>query len=233
MTRADRSRPADHGSERRVQDHLGWRNYERKPAEIYARSFAAIRGEADLARFDRKVRPVVTRLIHACGEPGIAEMVRHSRGVVTATKEALSDGAPVFCDSSMVAAGIMEKLMPANNDIVMTLNESQVSVIAENIGNTRSAAAVRLWADRIESGIVVIGNAPTALFHLLELLDEGWPRPASILAFPVGFVGAAESKAELVRNPRGCEFITLEGRRGGSAMAAAAVNSFLSDCGIR
>ena len=232
MNRPDRYRPAEYDPDRHVREHRGWRNYERIPGEIYARSFAAIRSEADLTRFDRQLRPVVTRLIHACGEPGIAELVRFSGGVVTATKEALAQGAPVFCDSAMVAAGIMERLMPANNDIVVTLNDSQVSVIAEKIGNTRSAAAVRLWAERIESGVVVIGNAPTALFHLLELLDEGLPRPASILAFPVGFVGAAESKAELVRNPRGCEFITLEGRRGGSAMAAAAVNSFLTDTGI-
>ena len=231
MTRTDMSRPADFGPECDVKDHRGWRDYERVPAEIYARSFAAIRREVDLTRFDRQLWPVVTRLIHACGEPGIAESVCCSEGLVTATRNALAAGAPMFCDSAMVAAGIMRRLMPAKNDVVMTLNESRVPAIAEKIGNTRSAAAVRLWAGRIESGVVVIGNAPTALFHLLELLDEGWPKPASILAFPVGFVGAAESKAELVRNPRGCEYITLEGRRGGSAMAAAAVNSILSDVG--
>ncbi len=231
MTRTDMSRPADFGTDSDVKDHCGWRDYERVPAEIYARSFAAIRREVDLTRFDRQLRPVVTRLIHSCGEPGIAENVCCSGGIVTATRNALAAGAPVFCDSAMVDAGIMRRLMPAKNDVVMTLHESRVPAIAEKIGNTRSAAAVRLWAERIESGVVVIGNAPTALFHLLELLDEGWPRPASILAFPVGFVGAAESKAELVRNPRECEFITLEGRRGGSAMAAAAVNSILSNAG--
>ncbi len=225
----DRSRPQ--GPDRDVQDHCGWRSYERVPAEIYAKSFAAIGDAADLSRFDRMLRPVVTRMIHACGEPAIADLVRNSGDVVDATRQALTSGAPVLCDSSMVAAGIMLKFMPANNDVVVTLNDRRVSVIAETIGNTRSAAAVRLWADRIESGVVVIGNAPTALFHLLELLDEGWPKPASILAFPVGFVGAEESKAELVRDPRGCEFITLAGRRGGSAIAAAAVNSFLSDTG--
>ena len=229
MTRAETSSLPDRHSHPNAAARCDWRNYERVPSEIYAQSFATIEREADLARFDSQIRPVVTRMIHACGEVGIAEHVRHSAGAVASAQRALVDRAPVLCDSTMVAAGIMRRHLPADNDVVTTLNDDRVRAIADDIGNTRSAAAVTLWAERIENAVVVIGNAPTALFHLLELLDEGWPKPACILAFPVGFVGAAESKAELARDPRGCEFITLAGRWGGSAIAAAASNSLILD----
>lgn len=201
--------------------------YERVPSVIYARSFAAIRREADLERFDPTMRGVVARLIHACGDPAIVDSIVSSDGVGERVRGALASGAPILCDSTMVAAGIIERRLPAGNAVLTTLTDSRVPGLAAEIGNTRSAAAVRLWRDRIESAVVAIGNAPTALFHLLELLDQGWPRPAAILAFPVGFVGAVESKAELASNPRGCAFLTLAGRRGGSAMAAAAVNAHL------
>lgn len=134
-------------------------------------------------------------------------------------------GAPVLCDCEMVGAGIIRRYLPAGNEVIVTLNDPKVPGIAAGIGNTRSAAAVELWAERLEGAVVAVGNAPTALFHLLELIDEGAPKPAVILGFPVGFVGAAESKAELAGNPRGCEFVALRGRRGGSAMASAAVNA--------
>ena len=148
-----------------------------------------------------------------------------SSGAYAAGHAALQAGAPVFCDCEMVGAGIIRRYLPQDNEVIVTLNDPRVPGIAAGIGNTRSAAAVELWAERLEGAVVAIGNAPTALFHLLELLDEGAPRPALILGFPVGFVGAAESKAELADNPRGCDFVTLRGRRGGSAMASAAVNA--------
>jgi precorrin-8X/cobalt-precorrin-8 methylmutase len=148
-----------------------------------------------------------------------------SSGAYAAGHAALQAGAPVFCDCEMVGAGIIRRYLPCNNEVIVTLNDPRVPGIAAEIGNTRSAAAVELWAERLEGAVVAIGNAPTALFHLLELLDLGAPRPALILGFPVGFVGAAESKAELADNPRGCEFVALRGRRGGSAMASAAVNA--------
>ena len=146
-------------------------------------------------------------------------------GAFAAGAAALRSGAPVLCDCEMVGAGIIRRYLPAENDVVVTLNDPSVPALAAEIGNTRSAAAVELWRDRIEGAVVAVGNAPTALFHLLERLDAGWPKPAVILGFPVGFVGAAESKAELAARPRGCEFVALKGRRGGSAMASAAVNA--------
>lgn len=171
------------------------------------------------------MQEVAIRLIHACGMIDIADRLAHSDGAVDAGRVALSSGRPVLCDCEMVAAGVIRRHLPAGNEVIVTLNESRVPELANNLANTRSAAAVELWRPHLEGAIVAIGNAPTALFHLLELLDEGAPRPAVILGFPVGFVGAAESKAELAGNPRACEFICLRGRRGGSAMASAAVNA--------
>lgn len=171
------------------------------------------------------MHPVITRLIHACGMVEVADRLAFSEGAALAGHNALKAGAPIFCDCEMVGAGIIRRYLPAQNDVVVTLNDTAVPQLAQDIGNTRSAAAVELWRDRIEGAVVAIGNAPTALFHLLELLDTGWPKPAVILGFPVGFVGAAESKAELAANPRGCDYIALRGRRGGSAMASAAVNA--------
>jgi len=201
------------------------RPYEKVPSEIYAQSFATVRKEARLERFSAGMEAVAIRLIHACGMVEVADRLAFSDGACQAGRAALEAGAPVLCDCEMVGAGIIRRYLPAGNDVLVTLNDLSVPALAKEIGNTRSAAAVELWRDRIEGAVVVIGNAPTALFHLLELLDGGWPKPAVILGFPVGFVGAAESKAELAANPRGCEFIALRGRRGGSAMASAAVNA--------
>ena len=201
------------------------RPYEKDPAAIYAASFATVRAEARLERFPVAMQPVMTRLIHACGMIEIADRLAYSARAAEVGHAALKAGAPVFCDCEMVGAGIIRRYLPAQNDVIVTLNDPAVPRRAKEIGNTRSAAAVELWQERLAGSVVAIGNAPTALFHLLELLDRGWPKPALILGFPVGFVGAAESKAELAADARGCEFIALRGRRGGSAMASAAVNA--------
>jgi precorrin-8X/cobalt-precorrin-8 methylmutase len=201
------------------------RPYEKNPSAIYEMSFATVRREARLDRFGAGMESLAIRLIHACGMVEVADRLAFSSGAYAAGHAALQAGAPVFCDCEMVGAGIIRRYLPCQNDVIVTLNDPRVPGIAAGIGNTRSAAAVELWAERLEGAVVAIGNAPTALFHLLELLDEGAPRPALILGFPVGFVGAAESKAELADNPRGCEFVALRGRRGGSAMASAAVNA--------
>jgi precorrin-8X/cobalt-precorrin-8 methylmutase len=201
------------------------RPYEKDPAAIYAASFATVRAEANLDRFDSGMAALVTRIIHACGMIEIADSVAFSQGAYLAGHRALQNGAPVLCDCEMVAAGIIRRYLPAGNDVICTLNDASVPDRAARIGTTRSAAAVDLWADRLEGAVVAVGNAPTALFHLLEALEAGAPKPAIILGFPVGFVGAAESKAELAANPQGCDFIALRGRRGGSAIASAAVNA--------
>lgn len=201
------------------------RPYERDPSAIYRQSFATVRKEARLERFDTGMQSVAIRLIHACGMVEVADRLAFSQNAYAAGHAALQSGAPILCDCEMVGAGIIRRYLPANNDVIVTLNNAETPALAAEIGNTRSAAAVEAWRDHIEGAVVVIGNAPTALFHLLELLDEGWPKPALIIGFPVGFVGAAESKAELAERPRGCEFIALRGRRGGSAMASAALNA--------
>ena len=199
--------------------------YEKDPAAIYAASFATVRREANLVRFDAGIEAIAVRLIHACGMVEVADQLIFSEGAYEAGHAALRSGAPVLCDCEMVAAGIVRRALSGGTEVVVTLNDASVPARAAAIGNTRSAAAVELWRDRLDGAIVAIGNAPTALFHLLELLDQGWPRPALILGFPVGFVGAAESKAELAGDPRGCDYVALAGRRGGSAMASAAVNA--------
>lgn len=201
------------------------RPYERDPAAIYAASFATVRAEANLDRFDAGMQSVAIRLIHACGMVEVADRLAYSPDAYAAGHAALQSGAPVLCDCEMVGAGIIRRYLPAGNEVIVTLNDASVPDRAKAIGNTRSAAAVELWAEKLEGAVVAIGNAPTALFHLLELIDAGAPRPAIILGFPVGFVGAAESKAELVANARGCNFVALRGRRGGSAIASAAVNA--------
>lgn len=197
------------------------RPYLKDPAAIYAESFATVAREARLDRFPESLRSLATRVVHACGMIEVADRLAFSPDAGDAGRLALLSGAPVLCDCEMVASGITGLANP----VLVTLNDPSVPALAASLGTTRSAAAVDLWRDRIEGAVVAIGNAPTALFHLLERLDEGWSRPALILAFPVGFVGAAESKAELATNPRGVPFVTLRGRRGGSAMAAAAVNA--------
>jgi precorrin-8X/cobalt-precorrin-8 methylmutase len=201
------------------------RPYLKDPAAIYAESFATVAREVRLERFPEALRPVVTRVVHACGMVEVADRLAFSADAGEAGRAALAAGAPVICDCEMVRAGIIRSRMPAGNELLVTLNEPGVPELAGRLGTTRSAAAVELWEGRIAGAVVAIGNAPTALFHLLERLDAGWPKPALILAFPVGFVGAAESKAEIAADPRGVPFVALRGRRGGSAMAAAAVNA--------
>lgn len=200
-------------------------DYIRNGEDIYRKSFAIIRAEASLQQLPADLAHVAVRLIHACGMTDIVQDIAASPDAVEAGRSALASGAPILCDAQMVANGITRKRLPTDNAIICTLNDPQVPTIAQQIHNTRSAAAMELWQSHMAGSVVAIGNAPTALFRLLELLDAGAPQPALILGFPVGFVGAAESKAELAINSRGVPFITLHGRRGGSAIAAAAVNA--------
>jgi precorrin-8X/cobalt-precorrin-8 methylmutase len=200
-------------------------DYIRDGARIYERSFAIIRTEADLARFSSEEADIVVRMIHACGCVEVAGHVAFGAGLVGAAREALARGAPILCDSEMVAHGITRARLPARNDVVCTLHDARVAVLAQKLGTTRSAAALDLWQDRLGGAVVAIGNAPTALFRLLEMLDAGAPKPAALLGIPVGFVGAAESKDALAADSRGVPFLTVRGRMGGSAMTAAAVNA--------
>ncbi|MEU0498278.1 precorrin-8X methylmutase [Mycobacterium sp. NPDC006124] len=204
-------------------------DYTRDAAEIYRQSFAMIRDEADLARFPDDVSRVVVRLIHTCGQVDVAQHVAFSPGVVEAAHGALAAGAPILCDSSMVAAGITRSRLPADNEVVSLVADPRAADLAATMGNTRSAAGFDLWADRLGGAVVAIGNAPTALFRLLELIDQGAPVPAAVLGGPVGFVGSAQSKDELVDRPRGMDYLVVTGRRGGSAMAAAAVNAVATE----
>ncbi|SDX39372.1 precorrin-8X methylmutase [Allochromatium warmingii] len=199
--------------------------YTRDAHDIYRQSFAIIRAEADLSRIPADLEALAVRVIHACGMPEIVSDLAFSPNAGAAGRAALEAGAPILCDSRMVSEGITRARMPADNPILCTLHDPSVSVLARELGNTRTAAALELWRPHLAGSLVVVGNAPTALFRLLELLDEGAPKPALILGFPVGFVGAVESKAALAANSRGVPFVTLHGRRGGSAMAAAAVNA--------
>ncbi|MBK1647844.1 precorrin-8X methylmutase [Rhabdochromatium marinum] len=200
-------------------------DYNRDGAAIYRESFAIIRAETHLARFPADLESVAVRVVHACGMPDAADDLLFSADAGTAGRAALVAGAPVLCDSRMVAEGVIRARLPAENAVLCTLHDPQVPALAEQLGNTRTAAALELWQPHLAGALVVIGNAPTALFRLLELLDAGAPRPALILGFPVGFVGAAESKAALAEDSRGVPYVTIRGRRGGSAMAAAAVNA--------
>jgi precorrin-8X/cobalt-precorrin-8 methylmutase len=204
-------------------------DYIRNGDEIYRRSFSMIRAEAQLDHLPADLALVAVRLIHTCGMTDIVTDLAASPGAATQGRLALQAGCPIFCDAQMVAEGITRKRLPADNPVICTLKSPEVPTLAQELGNTRSAAALELWRPKLAGAIVAIGNAPTALFRLLELLDEGWPKPALILGFPVGFVGAAESKAELAANSRDVPFITLQGRRGGSAMAAAAVNALAKE----
>lgn len=203
-------------------------DYIRDADEIYRQSFATIRDEADLARFPADVARVVVRMIHTCGQVDLTGHIAFTPGVVSATQAALAAGAPVLCDSSMVAAGITAARLPAGNEVVSLVADPGAPALADRAGTTRSAAGVQLWADRLGGAVLAIGNAPTALFALLELIDAGAPAPVAVLGGPVGFVGSAQSKQELVNNPRGMEYLVVQGRRGGSAMAAAAVNAIAS-----
>jgi precorrin-8X/cobalt-precorrin-8 methylmutase len=199
--------------------------YLRDGAAIYARSFAIIRQESDLARFSEAEATIAVRMIHACGLVEAARAIEFSADFVTAARAALARGAPILCDAEMVAHGIIRRFLPAKNEVICTLNDELVPDLADELGTTRSAAALELWRERLAGAVVAIGNAPTALFHLLEMLDRGALRPAAILGIPVGFVGAAESKEALAGNTQKIPFLIVRGRLGGSAMTAAAINA--------
>lgn len=204
-------------------------DYEKDGAAIYRQSFATIRAEADLAGLPADVSQVVVRMIHACGMVDLVRDLSYTPGVVARAREALRGGAPIFTDVRMVASGVTRKRLPAGNDVLCTLTDPAVPELAAKLGTTRSAAALELWRDRLEGSVVAVGNAPTALFRLLEMIEEGAPRPAAVIGVPVGFVGATESKEALAAHPSGLEHIVVRGRRGGSAIAAAAVNAIASE----
>ena len=209
-------------------DSTGGYEYVRDGAEIYRRSFATIRAEAELDGMPPEVAQVAVRMIHACGMVDLARDIAWSPRAVLAAREALRGGAPVFCDAAMVAAGVTRRRLPADNDIVCTLGDERVPGLAAELGTTRSAAAMELWRDRLAGAVVAVGNAPTALFRLLEMIDAGAGRPAAVLGLPVGFIGAAESKQALADHPA-LEHLVVHGRRGGSAMAVAAINAIASE----
>jgi len=199
-------------------------HYLHDGAAIYERSFAIIRAEADLSQFSEAEEDVAVRMIHACGMVEASKSFVFASGVVTAAREALRAGAAILCDSEMVSHGVTRTRLPAENAVICTLRDPTVPALAAKLRTTRSAAAIELWVDRLAGSVVAIGNAPTSLFRLLEMLDQGAPHPAAILGIPVGFVGAEESKEALITNPHGVPFIAVRGRIGGSAMTAAALN---------
>jgi len=203
-------------------------DYIRDGAEIYQNSFAIIRSEADLVRFGPEEERVAVRVIHACGMVEIASELFFSPGAARAGIAALAQGAPILCDANMVAHGVTRARLPADNEVICTLADPRVPELAKKLGTTRTAAAMELWREKLGGAVVAFGNAPTALFHLLEMLDAGAPRPALIIAMPVGFVGAAESKEAAIADGR-VPVIAMRGRRGGSAMAAAALNALASE----
>ena len=203
--------------------------YEKNGAEIYRRSFATIRAQADLGRFSAEESQVAVRMIHACGMVDLVEDIAFSPGAVLRARAALRSGAPILCDVQMVASGVSRRRLPADNEVVCTLSEPGVADLALEMGNTRTAASVELWRDRLDGAVIAIGNAPTALFHLLELLRDIDIRPAAVLGIPVGFIGAAESKQALVDNDLGLNYIVVHGRRGGSAITCGALNAIASE----
>jgi precorrin-8X/cobalt-precorrin-8 methylmutase len=203
--------------------------YIRDGAEIYRQSFATIRAEADLSGLPADVAQVAVRMIHACGMVDLVPDISWSPGVVAKARAALRAGAPILCDAQMVAAGVTRKRLPADNEVVCMLGDPRVPELASSLGNTRSVAGFELVRDRLGDSVVAIGNAPTALFHLLDMIAGGAPRPAAVLGIPVGFIGAAESKDALAANDLGLEYLVVRGRRGGSAITAAAVNAIASE----
>jgi precorrin-8X/cobalt-precorrin-8 methylmutase len=200
-------------------------DYIRDGAAIYERSFSIIREESDLSRFTPEQAEIAVRMIHACGRVDAAAFFEFSDDFVANARQALRDGAPIFCDAQMVAHGVTRARLPANNDVICTLRDQRTPELAEKLGTTRSAAALELWRNQLEGSVVAIGNAPTALFHLLEMMEHGAPKPAAILGIPVGFVGAAESKDALAERSYNVPWLIVRGRMGGSAMAAAALNA--------
>jgi precorrin-8X/cobalt-precorrin-8 methylmutase len=201
--------------------------YEKDGAEIYRRSFATIRAETDLTGLPEDVARVAVRMVHACGQVDLVEDLAYSPAVVARAREALDAGAPVLCDAEMVASGVTRRRLPEDNEVVCTLNDPRTPALAADLGTTRTAAALELWRDRLDGAVVAIGNAPTALFHLLEMVAAGAPRPAAVLGIPVGFIGAVESKDALAASD--LQHLVVRGRRGGSAITAAAVNAIASD----
>jgi precorrin-8X/cobalt-precorrin-8 methylmutase len=204
-------------------------DYLRDPKAIYAESFRQVRAASDLSRVPAELEAVALRLVHACGMPELLDDLVWSDDLAAAARQALADGAPVLADCRMVQEGVIRTRLPAENAVICTLPDPRVPELARELATTRSAAAVELWRDRLDGAVVAIGNAPTALFHLLEMLQAGAPRPAAILGFPVGFVGAAESKQALSQGGHGVPYLVLQGRKGGSALAAAAVNALASE----
>jgi precorrin-8X/cobalt-precorrin-8 methylmutase len=200
-------------------------DYVTEPAEIYRRSFAIIRLEADLFRLPEDMRPVAVRMIHACGDVRLIDDLAFHQRLVTAARTALQAGAVILTDTKMLAAGITRRRLPADNDVLCRLDDPRAAELAKRWETTRSAAAVSLWAEHLAGAVVAIGNAPTALFHLLELIADGAPHPAAIIGIPVGFVGSAESKIALAQNPWDIPWMVVHGRRGGSALCAAAINA--------
>ena len=204
-------------------------NYIKNPTEIYARSFEVIRAETDFSKLPKNAHAIATRIIHSCGMPEIIDDLVISENFAATAIQTLTQGKPIFVDAEMVRQGIIARQLANHNEIICTLNDPRAREIGIAKSITRSAAALELWKEKLEGAIVVIGNAPTALFALLEMIDAGAPRPACIVGMPVGFVGAAESKAELIGNPRGIPFATIKGRKGGSAMASSVINALTSD----
>jgi precorrin-8X/cobalt-precorrin-8 methylmutase len=222
--------PSEHQGGPSESEGKAWPgSYEADGAQIYRDSFATIRAEARLTGLPPDVARVAVRMIHACGMTDLVDDLVASPNAVKAARTALLSGAPILCDARMVASGITRPRLPADNEVICTLHDPQVPELARRLGTTRSAAAIDLWLDRLAGSVVAIGNAPTALFRLLELIRDGAPRPAAILGLPVGFIGAAESKLALAGNPLGLEYLVVQGRRGGSAMAVAAVNAIASE----
>ncbi|MCG0288721.1 precorrin-8X methylmutase [Streptomyces sp. PSAA01] len=207
-------------------------DYEKDGAAIYRASFATIRAEADLGGLPADVSQVAVRMIHACGMVDLVKDLAYTPAVVSRARAALRSGAPVLCDARMVASGVTRKRLPADNEVICTLTDPAVPELARRMGTTRSAAALELWRDRLDGAVVAVGNAPTALFRLLEMIEEegaGAPRPAAVIGVPVGFIGAAESKEALAGHPAALDHLVVHGRRGGSAIAAAAINAIASE----
>lgn len=203
--------------------------YEKDGAEIYRQSFATIRAESDLTGLPADVSKAAVRMIHACGMTDLVRDLGYTPRVVERGRAALRAGAPVLCDTAMVASGVTRSRLPAGNEVLCTLSDPDVPELAARLGTTRTAAALELWRERMEGAVVAVGNAPTALFRLLEMVEEGAPRPAAVVGVPVGFIGAVESKDALAAHPSALDYLVVRGRRGGSALAAAAVNAIASE----
>jgi precorrin-8X/cobalt-precorrin-8 methylmutase len=204
-------------------------DYEKDGAAIYRASFAMIRAETDLSGLPADAEKVAVRMVHASGQTDLTRDLAVHPDFVSAARDALHAGAPILCDAHMVASGVTRARLPKDNDVLCLLRDPRVPDLAKELGTTRSAAAVSLWGDRLEGAVVAVGNAPTALFHLLELVDAGGPRPAAVVGVPVGFVGAAESKQALAEHPAQIPYLVVRGRRGGSAMAASALNALAQE----